>query len=86
MATSRQFHKRFTHSFFVQNFGAKNHKAECNKSVICFRTKNACVKFDEIDTRGQFQQHVYSQLLPKQIPQVQKDTDDLNVFLRYWDL
>ncbi len=28
--TYHQFHQRFTQAFFVQNFGAKNHKAECN--------------------------------------------------------
>jgi 4-aminobutyrate aminotransferase-like enzyme len=27
----RQFHQRFTRAFFVQNFGAKNHKAESNQ-------------------------------------------------------
>ncbi len=27
---SRQFHQHFTLKFFVPNFGAKNHKAECN--------------------------------------------------------
>ncbi len=27
----RQYHQRFTRAFFVQNFGAKNHKAECNQ-------------------------------------------------------
>jgi len=25
-----QFHQRFMRTFFVQNFGAKTHKAECN--------------------------------------------------------
>jgi len=28
--TYHQFHQRFTQAFFVQNFGAKNHKAKCN--------------------------------------------------------
>jgi len=28
METNRQFHQCFTHELFVQNFGAKNYKAE----------------------------------------------------------
>ncbi len=28
--TYHQFHQHFTQAFFVQNLGAKNHKAECN--------------------------------------------------------
>ncbi len=30
VATSRQFHQRFMREFFVQNYGAKNHKAKRN--------------------------------------------------------
>jgi hypothetical protein len=43
----RQFHQRFMHVVFVQNFGAKNSKAktQLEKSrAKHFRTKNACVK------------------------------------------
>jgi len=36
--------------------------------------------------RCQFHQHFYEQFLLKQIPKAQKDTDDLTVFLRFWDL
>jgi len=42
-----QFHQRFTRAFFVQNFGAKNHKAKHNKrkaAQFAFCTTNARVK------------------------------------------
>jgi len=49
----RQFHQSFTHAFFVQNFGAKNHKAVF--WVWSFGTKNFVRKMgrynvDEIDS------------------------------------
>jgi len=34
---------------------------------------------------GEFHQHVYAQLLRKQIPKVQKDSQITSVFLRSWD-
>jgi len=41
---------------------------------------------DEIDHRGEFQQHVYAKLLHSQIPKAQKDSQVINVFLCFWDL
>jgi len=35
-ATCSQFHQRFTRAFFVQNFGAKNYKADCFSFVFGF--------------------------------------------------
>jgi len=49
-----------------------------------FRTKNACVNVDEIDTRGRFHQH--RQFLLTQIPKAQKDTGDFIAFLHFWVL
>jgi len=37
---SRQFHKRFTYAFFVQNFVAKNYKAARRTVVQNFGAKN----------------------------------------------
>jgi len=37
-------------------------------------------------TWGQFQQHVYAQLLCLQISKVQRDSQVIRVFLRFWDL
>jgi hypothetical protein len=59
-ADCRQFHQRFTREFFVQNFGAKNYKAEtvsasvkcslCNFLAPKYQRKICAKNVDEIDT------------------------------------
>jgi len=39
-----------------------------------------------LKTNGWFHQHAYSKLLCAQIPKVQKDSQVISVFLRFWDL
>jgi len=43
-------------------------------------------KVSDFDTKGQFHQLVNMQLLLKQIPKAQKDSQVINDFLRFWDL
>jgi len=40
----------------------------------------------QLSVLGSISPTYYEQLLPTQIPKAQKDTDDLTVFLRFWDL
>jgi len=78
-----QFHRHFTRKCFVQ------------KSFLClefefertFVQKCAQKNIDEIDTWSQFHQHFMSNCYARRsLPKVQKDTNDLSVFLHFRDL
>ncbi len=38
-----------------------------------------------LEARGQFDQHVYEQLLGMQTPKVKKGSQAISVFLSFWD-
>ncbi len=81
-----------TRGWFHQHFKLSLLHAQIPKEQLSYQCLFAFLRsvrakgVGEIDLRGQFYQLAFAKLLCAQIPNVQKDSQFINVFLCFWDL